>query len=1007
MKKIIAIFTAILLICSVIVPATVIAEPNITLPGLYHEKFYKVHGNKGYNVTFDPENETITSSNNQTKSLVNYSQDMTSFDSTVTIQGNTLGNIYAGISFHVQDSNFTAGTFNSSGYSVIVKRNSETGYNTAKVIVRYTTGGSSKKEISKDIVKNLPTDKDIKLRLDVSVTDTNFVAKLYKEDGTYLGSTDTFNLDATAIYAGTKYYPSGGFALITNGVNIFSKLSVTAHSAMANIPNPEDIPGGDVGGGSSDVLLEKYDVYGETVTDNNNFTTATSSIARGLLKNGSKANFSADLKLRVNDKKTVKAGIIFRVQSAGASTDDMQGYSLIVDTTKDSSVRLYLYKYGDVNGTNKYLGRIGDFVTAPNISLTAGKELILHINVVDNVVESYVYDASNSSLKSDVLTYSLNNLTDSESKGTYNTGKTYYADGKIGFYVAKDSLVNAMAFTVGDAQKIEGDVGITGGVPAVDTTTGGAVQSGSNTVGNVNGSNIAAPTVSTLNQYAADFDNYTLYSSSTSSRFVLTDAGLSSKTTGAKRAMLDGVTVKGFHSTVTMRIDEEGTLRSGMVFRVNNIEKGLAENGTLASNDIEGYAVILYKTPGNTDDHARVVICVYKYGIIKGKYTYLGTVASKASTVPLTGYSKKVSDAAGQILTLDVNLIEDELTAYFYNNSDPSLKSEKLFTNLKSTTDIEKGTPSLSGIHYDRGAIGLTATDYVTFINFTLEEPLRESVEVGDLSNLDSYTIYGSGVKQEGEYITSNSSGTKKVIVNNLTVKDFKASMDMTIDPNGNLKTGIFFRVNELGNGADDQTGYAIIVTRNYSTNGEKNPNRIDIVLFKWGYQNKKLTYLGEVSREVYKSGASFVDGKMAGEELTFVVNVKGAAVDATLYHKANPTNKPVTFSTNLKFGTDKEKGEVAYFESGSIGLYLGNSVSDPVNYNKVRNFHIDDGSGVVVNARRTVGLASRMGLSPITGEGVLILVAGAIFVISATAMAGVGVYNRRLKRKKTGDNNQ
>ena len=208
----------------------------------------------------------------------------------------------------------------------------------------------------------------------------------------------------------------------------------------------------------------------------------------------------------------------------------------------------------------------------------------------------------------------------------------------------------------------------------------------------------------------------------------------------------------------------------------------------------------------------------------------------------------------------------------------------------------------------------------------------------------------------------------------------------------------------EVGNGADAQTGWAIVVTRNYATNGETNPNRIDIVLFKWGYYNGKLSYLGEVSREVYKSGYSFVDGKMAGEELTFVVQVKGAAIDATLYQKSKPDNKPITFSTNLKFAGSKEKEDVAYFESGSIGLYLGNSVSDPVNYNQVRNFHIDDGSGVEVK-ENYIALAKTTILGiPITGEGILITVISAVFVISLGVFVTVCVYKRRV-RLVVGDN--
>ena len=540
-----------------------------------------------------------------------------------------------------------------------------------------------------------------------------------------------------------------------------------------------------------------------------------------------------------------------------------------------------------------------------------------------------------------------------------------------------------------------------GGTAATDRQKGSAVRGGAAVLAEVGGSNISAPDISSLAEYAADFDNYTFYSSSTSSSFLRTDDGIISDTTGTKRAILDGVTVKGFHASASMRIGSEGTLKSGIIFRVNNIEKALKKDETLGANDIEGYSAVLYKTPGTSGTHARVVLLIYKFGIKNGDYMYLGTVASKESEIPLQGFENSIFAAAGQSLTLDVNVAGDQVTAYFYNTDKPSLKSEALSADLNDETDIESSTPSLKGVHYSSGAIGLTASNYVTFTDFTVGEPVYPSNEVGDLSQLESYTVYGSGVTKEGDYFVANSSGTKKMIVNNLTVSDFKASVDMTIDNNGNLKAGFFFRVNDIGNGADAQTGWAIAVSRNYSSLGDTNPNRIDIVLFKWGYVNGKLSYLGEVSREAFKSGATFMDGKMAGEELTFVVSVKGAAIDATLYKKSDKSNKPATFSANLKFAAGKEKNGAVYYESGAIGLYLGNSVSDPLNTTKLRNFHIDDGSGVEVKVSALGKLASAFGLSPTTGEGMVVLLAGAVLLISAVSAVWFGILEKTGQKRE------
>ncbi len=1240
MKKIIAIVTAVLLVCSVVIPIAVstIANAGTSLTNLYNENYYNTYGSSGYNFTFDKTNKTISTTDTQQRALLNYSYDMTTFESSFKVKSNkNNGFLQAGVAFHVQDTDVTVSQFNpQNGYLIFVRRRAAT-LNKLELVVRYLKNGSQEHTEVIDTYTGFSTEIDAVLKLDIKVNESDFNATVYDEGGNKLLDSGVLLINDHEIN-----FTSGAYVLTCNGTYTFSDFSIKSFGNMANIPAEEGTSSSsdassdassDVSSGGNaelpvNVLSEKYDLYNPNYfnTGSDSFTTA-SEVSRAILKNGSKDNFSADLTIKLDNSGETKAGIVFRVTKVGAGSDNMQGYAAIVDTTKDDYIRLFLYKYGPATTTtNKYLGRIGDYIIKKDMVLTAGKDIVLHINVVNDMFEGYIYDKGNPAVKSETLSVSLKTATDNEKNkpDDYPTSNVYYSTGKIGLYLAKDSIADAVSFTVKNSEAIEGGngddedstnpleqkfelykatsfstdangfttasaisrailkegskdnfsanliiklnadaeakagivfrvgnvgsgsdnmqgyaaivdttkddfirlylykygpateekniylgrlgdfilekgieakadkeivlhVNVVGedfegyiydknapqitserllvslnsatdnernnpkkyptekdyyksgkigvylatdmmadlmnlsigdseeikndngsedqsgavGMAAVDNQIGHAVRGESSTVTNITNSNIPKPTVEELEKYAANFDNYTYYSSSTTNKFLRTDEGITSTTAGAKRAILDGVTVKGFHATATMKISSEGTLRSGIVFRLNNIEKGLDENGALPSNNLEGYAAILYKTPGTAESYARVVLCIYKYGVKNGKHQYLGTVASKASEIPLQGYDETIAAAAGQELTIDVNVIDDQLTAYFYNAKNPDLKSETLVTSLNAETDLEKSTPSLKGIEYKSGAIGLTATDYATFTSFTVSEPIYPSNDVGSLALLDSYTVYGSGVKQEGEYITSNSSGTKKLLVNNLTVDDFTASVDMTIDPNGNLKSGFFFRVNEVGNGADDQTGWAIVVTRNFSTNGETNPNRIDIVLFKWGYANGQLSYLGEVAREVYKSGNSFVDGKMAGEELTFVVRVKGASIDASLYHKANPTNKPVTYSTNLKFAGGKEKGELAYFESGSIGLYLGNSVSDPVNYNKVRNFHIDDGSGVSVkNNVKNSRVAKLLSAVPATGEGRAITVVAIIFVVALGASVGLYVYNKREKRE-------
>ena len=112
MKKFTAVLVCFLLIFSVTLPLNLStsAEDGVVLPGLYKAENYRTHGNTNYSVEFNEEKKYIKSSNNQTKSMINYSQDMTAFDASLIIQGSSSGNIYGGVAFHIQESEFENGT---------------------------------------------------------------------------------------------------------------------------------------------------------------------------------------------------------------------------------------------------------------------------------------------------------------------------------------------------------------------------------------------------------------------------------------------------------------------------------------------------------------------------------------------------------------------------------------------------------------------------------------------------------------------------------------------------------------------------------------------------------------------------------------------------------------------------------------------------------------------------------------------------------------------------------
>ena len=1223
MKKKISIAIVIITIFSIlscVFPFGGFADTALTLKGLYDASNYSTYGKA---ITFNNDDRAITSENGTSKARLNYTNNMTDFEADITASGNSSGGLYLGYGIRFQENNFTATTFNTPGYMLVAKRES-TSLSKLTIFIRYVNESSNR-----TAEKTLIADTSF---FDTSATKPtiDFSVSVSGKTGTAKVINKANNKEAEVSFdlelSGSTYFAKGALGFVFNGVHTITDFSAKSKAGLTENDIPAEKP----------TMKALYDNYGAVSIDSNGFTSTSSTIARGLLKDKNVADFSASVDIKVNPDGELKAGFIFRAQSAASGTDDLEGYSAVIQKKTSTGadynrMMVGVYKYGLVDGNYKYLGQIAlDTNTAVladycnSQTAAAGKIITFHINVVGDVAQLYFECETK---KSQIVTAYLNDPTDIERKNqTPANVRPYYPSGKIGYYLAKGSLINALGLNVGAAEEIVneqkpegefepgsvdgnftnygtvlkddegyyytqrsiargvinnktvsdfkasvdlkvGDYGelkggiifraqsVTSGnddmegyaaillkkpanqidynrvvmvlykygvvdgnykylgtvgiatnlsvlgyyansesaaagqvvtlhlnvvgtkaqmyfegktnpdkkdvvrrsqlatfdlknetdvenkeniavskriyyengkigyyiakstfidaknmfVIASDALWDNEVQEGEETTGDTDaqieysaaqsvnygtlGSNgsklissakhtIIAPIgVDDIGDYSSNFNNYSLYSSSTTNGFDINKGNLLSDTAGTKRAILDGVSTTGFNAKTTIKIGEEGTLKSGIVFRVNDIDGSLMKDGTLGANEMCGYAAILYKTPGQTEDYGRVVICIYKYGLVKGKRQYLGTVASKATTEPLKDYNKKVTDAAGQELTLCVNVIDDNISAYCYNTNKPSLKSETLNADLTAITDIENTTPSLSGVNYKSGAIGLTATNYAEFTDFSISEPIMPSNDVGNLADLDSYTIYstsGKVNKSASGYFESESSGTKKLIVNNLTVSDFTASFDTKIDKNGNLKSGILFRANNIGNGPDDQEGYAIVLVRNYSTLGATNPNRIDIVIFKWGLQNGKKAYLGEVAREVYKSGASFMDGKMNGKEITFVVKVKGAAIDATAYLTEDPSNKPITFSSNLKFAGKNEKGSIAYYDKGSIGLMMMNTVSDPLTHNYIRNFNIDDGSGVSIKSTKYTGSL----FSPVTGYGIMFTVIVAIVVV-------------------------
>ncbi len=948
-----ALLVGTMILTNVVIPAS--ADTSQELTGLYDTDNYTVKSNGSYTYEFDENAKTATCTGGQTKALLNYATELTDLEASATIASNVpaTGLIYAGIGLFVQKENFSTTNFNGSEYLVYINRSANS-QNKLNLVVRVTEGGKNKKEFK--TTYDITGDTSLKIAMNVAVQAKNLRIDLAYTDGTAIASGILYKLEELDSAAGVTGYRSGGVSLVANGKHVFGDLRVVNKGAAITLPSDGEDPGDEDNaykdydittnnqqliGLYSDKNWTPYTPKADLITFNKKAgTIAFTNTQNKAYLNYTKTmtNLDASIDIKSNASGLIYGGLSFRIQpdtydNAAFGSD---GYSVVL--VRSSNVGFDNFQIIVRHGTS----------SSASYNLYTKKTGVLDKDRTDYTLTLAV------SVKNRDLVITVYNGTQQLAAVSYDLKTAfpdyaYYPSGAVGILTNGNMTFSNISITnTGTSITLpteEGEEDEKGYTSARESNRVTQAMAGS--IVKLTDMEAGQPIAGNgVTAYAKDFDNYIYYSSS-SAGLKIADNMLISDNGSTHRAFLDGVTVGGFHAELAVKICKEGTLRIGMAFRVQEIAK---DAKTLGTNDMEGYAAVLYKTPGNTGDHARVVICVYKYGKIDGKYTYLGTVGSKASTVPLTGYSDNVADAAGQELVLSVNVTGSELTACYYNRNNPSLISETMVVDLKNATDVEKNYPSYGNIYYEKGQIGIQMTGQGMVTGFAVSEPITPSTEVTDLSYLSSYTVYSGsgGVAEKDGYITATSAGTKKIMVNNLTVNDFTTSLDMTIDDNGNLSTGVLFRITEVGNANDATNGWALIARRNYSTMGEKNPKRIDLVLYKWGYLGGQLSYLGEVGREVYQGTTTFLDGKEAGTELTLVIKVEGSALDATLYRTSDMTQN-VTFSSNLKFAADKENGEAAYNESGAIGIFMNNCVSDPLTTGKIRNFRVDDGSGVKI----------------------------------------------------------
>ena len=464
-----------------------------------------------------------------------------------------------------------------------------------------------------------------------------------------------------------------------------------------------------------------------------------------------------------------------------------------------------------------------------------------------------------------------------------------------------------------------------------------------------------------------DLSNYDLYSSN-SGTSVVSEPGwtmVSPATAGAKKAVFRNLELPEFIASYTTMLDSSGRVKNGLLFRASGFGSG---------QDAQSGFICLLERKVRDGVNSPVNLTLHKYGKAADGTTdkYLGRVPATVTapeTDPLNGDLYEGTElmvtaaVAGNTLTAEVKLAdgtqlyalsadltakgasEDTLGVHysyttgsigFYLTNDggnrPNNKIKDIAVQYEGTGGESSG-PDSSGTDPD--------PDPEQPDN-TAGGKRYTSPVCGPLDLLSSYDLYAVGdgsMQQEGTRFTADTTGNKKAILRNAWYDDFTASLAMKVDENGNLKTGIAFRVQYADDGVDGLEGYQCVVQR------IAGKNRIDIIFYKYGLLNGTVSYLGELGRLVQEGAGSIVGDMaagLAGQELVLNLTVEGKQASASFGLKDQPAKASETLNVWLNMKTSKETADLSlYYEAGAVGLYMGQVNSSTPIFSEIWDFSV------------------------------------------------------------------
>ena len=574
---------------------------------------------------------------------------------------------------------------------------------------------------------------------------------------------------------------------------------------------------------------------------------------------------------------SIYAGFSFHVQQAAAVTAGLSGYTVKLLQTKDDLLKLEfsVYQLNEDKTKCTNLKSYAVDVTKDVIgtgNTTAGAKIALDVTVIDDKVTATVTNSANTSLTT-TKEYDLNNY--------YQYAE--YGQGGYGIYKHGTGTI--------------------------------AVEDVEFTPLNVD--------VNTI-----DESLYTLYAPEGSTGLTVEDKAFVSTEAVTQKAMVTDVNVHNFNADAVFEIGNDGNLKAGIVFRAQNIGNG--------TNDMEGYSVVLYKTPSDSNN-SRIVASLYKWGRdADGNIVYLGEVGRlDADTTTLASVYPDTKNmllaSAGIKLKLNLAVVNDKVTFSFdvlNELNDVAASSASKTVDLSSKTFTKEANATV----YNAGAIGLSISSKgkICDFNYTAED----GYEISDIKGYKTYSSDENSLVLDStnNKIYSTTKNFKQAVLTGSNVSEFTASATLKSTAAGvYYNMGFDFMIKEATHSgyaynnshvSYGYEGYRLVLVRN--ANDSDNPAGTTLYLFQFAKNDDgsyTRTQLKSVPHSTFFSDYTTedtTDAEYASVEVNLEIKVENGVVTATAT-MCEHTDKVITLTYDGVEG------------SGAVGWYIaqGGSINN------------------------------------------------------------------------------